>query len=182
MYRIFSILMLIGLFSSISVLAFEEVGSVDRSWMEEFLETWNAPNLECVVPVNTWHNRWVYDKEKVHTFNERPWGIGVGKYRYDADGNRHSLVGLSFQDSHNSPEPTFAYGWQKVWLQDKLIRPSLGLMGGFTFRKDYNWVPLPAILPIVGFDIGPLSIENTYVPGLGGNNGHVLFTWLTWRF
>ena len=158
----------------------EEVAT--RTWEDEFWDTWHAPNWECVIPVNTWHNRWFYDHEKAHSYNERPWGFGGGKYRYDEDGNRHSLVALTFQDSHDSPEPTFAYAWQKVWRQDKTIRPTLGIMGGITFRNDYHWLPIPAVLPVAGVDIHSFSIESTYIPGLGGNNGNVLFTWLIWRF
>ena len=144
--------------------------------------TWRDGKLEGDLPVNTWHNRWVYDHEKVHSYNERPWGIGIGKYRLDKDGDRHRLVAMVFQDSHNKPEPTFAYSWQYLFRKDKTVRPSLGFMGGITFRDDYNWLPIPAVLPVVGVDIGNFSIENTYIPGLGGNNGNVLFTWLTWRF
>lgn len=182
MCKIFNVFIFMLFFVGASLFAAEADVVEEKTWQDEFLGTWNSENWEFVVPVNTWHNRWVYDHKKAHTFNERPWGFGVGKYRYDASGNRHSLVGLTFQDSHDSPEPTFAYGWQKIWRQGETIRPSLGLMGGVTFRKDYDWMPLPAILPVIGVDIGPFSFENTYVPGLGGNNGHVLFTWITWRF
>ena len=165
----------------VAVAEAEEVAT-ERTWQDEFMDTWNSPNWECIIPVNTWHNRWTYDHETVHTYNERPWGFGIGKYRIDEKGNRHSLAALTFQDSHDSPEPTFAYSWQAVWREDKTIRPTLGLMGGITFRKDYHWLPIPAVLPVAGLDIGPVSIENTYIPGLGGNNGHVLFTWMVWRF
>lgn len=144
--------------------------------------TWNTGEIEGFLPINTWHNRWVYEHSKAHTYNERPWGLGIGKYRMDADGDRHRLVAMVFQDSHDKPEPTFAYSWQYLFRKDKTVRPSLGLMAGITFRDDYDWVPIPAILPVMGLDIGNFSIENTYVPGLGGNNGNVLFTWLSWRF
>lgn len=179
-FKIFIVSML--LFSSVAFAFEEESQTEERTWKEEFLATWNSESWSCIVPVNTWHNRWTYDHDKIQEFNERPWGIGAGKYRIDENGNRHSLVALTFQDSHDSPEPTFVYGWQKIWRQEKTFRPTLGLMGGITFRKDYSWIPVPAVLPVFGVDIGPFSLENTYIPSLGSNNGNVLFTWLTWRF
>ncbi len=180
--KIYKILFLLCLFFHGYASAMETEERPEKTWKDEFLETWHSETWECVVPVNTWHNRWTYDRKKVREFNERPWGIGIGKYRYDENGNRHSVVGLTFQDSHNSPEPTFGYAWQKMWRKDKLVQPGLGLMGGISFRKDYNWIPIPAVLPIFSVDIGPFSLENTYIPSLSRNSGNVLFTWITWRF
>ena len=136
---------------------------------------------ELYVPVNTWHNRLTYDHSKIRDFNERPWGIGFGK-TLEEDSHRYSLAVMEFQDSHNDIEPIFAYKWQKVWRTDKTIRPTLGWMAGITMRSDYNYVPIPAALPVFGVDIGAFSFESTYVPALGKNNGNVLFSWIQWRF
>ena len=136
---------------------------------------------ELYVPVNTWHNRLTYDHDKIRDFNERPWGIGYGKVLIE-DSHKYSFAFMEFQDSHNDIEPVFAYKWQKVWRTDKTVRPTLGVMAGFTMRSDYSYVPIPAALPVFGIDIGPFSIENTYIPSLGRNNGNVLFTWVQWRF
>ena len=135
---------------------------------------------EIYVPVNTWHNRWTYD-DRVHKYNERPWGIGFGR-SLSEDSYRYSLGFMEFQDSHNKVEPIFAYKWQKVWRADKTIHPTLGCMAGITMRDDYSYIPFPLVLPVFGFDIGSFSFENTYIPFLGKNNGNVLFTWIQWRF
>ena len=37
---------------------------------------WDSPNQELYIPLNTWHNRWTYDDDKIESYNERPWGIG----------------------------------------------------------------------------------------------------------
>ena len=136
---------------------------------------------ELYVPVNTWHNRWTYDREKIREYNERPWGIGFGKVLIEGD-RKYSLGLMEFQDSHNHVEPVFAYKWQAVWRKEKTIRPTLGVMAGITMRSDYNYVPIPAALPVFGIDIGPFSFENTYIPALGRNCGNVLFSWIQWRF
>ena len=151
-------------------------------WWLNVKHTWESDRVELWVPVNTWHNRWIYEHSKAHTYNERPWGAGIGKYRLDEDGDRHRLAVMVFQDSHDKPEPTIGYSWQYLFRKDKTFRPTLGFMGGITFRDDYDWLPIPAILPIAGFDVGNFSVETTYIPGLGGNNGNVLFTWINWRF
>ncbi|CQD71783.1 palmitoyl transferase [Yersinia enterocolitica] len=34
---------------------------------------WDSPNQELYIPLNTWHNRWTYDDDKIESYNERPW-------------------------------------------------------------------------------------------------------------
>ena len=136
---------------------------------------------ELYVPVNTWHNRWTYNHHRVHKYNERPWGIGIGKVLSE-DSYKYSLAAMEFQDSHDKVEPIFAYKWQKVWRADKTVRPTLGWMAGITMRQEYSYLPIPLALPVAGLDIGPFSFETTYIPHLGKNKGDVLFSWIQWRF
>ena len=53
--------------------------------------TWDSDKYELYIPFFTWHNRFMYDKEKTNTYNEEPWGFGIGKYRYDEDNDWHAL-------------------------------------------------------------------------------------------
>lgn len=142
-----------------------------------FLTTWTEGRLELIVPVNTWHNRAHYDYEQVHRYNERPWGLGLAKTYEDENANRHRLLALVFQDSFNRAEPTFGYSWQTIWRPEKTIRPTLGVVAGITLRESYDWIPIPAAIPVAGVDIGAFSVETTYLIGFD-----VLFTWVTWRF
>ncbi len=139
--------------------------------------TWKQGRLELIIPVNTWHNRSHYSHEQIEEYNERPWGGGLALAYTDERANRHRLLALVFQDSFNSPEPTFGYSWQAVWRAEHTIRPTLGFVAGVTFRNSYDWVPIPAAIPVVGVDIGPLSLETTYLLGFD-----VLFSWVTVRF
>ena len=41
-------------------------------------QTWQSENYELYIPVDTWHNRSYYTKEQTDSFNEQPWGLGVG--------------------------------------------------------------------------------------------------------
>jgi lipid IVA palmitoyltransferase len=84
------------------------------------------------IPINTWHNRNYYRKEGINGFNERPWGLGVGKYRYDADGDWHVIYAMAFLDSQSDVEPIVGYGFQKVWRASENVRFGLGYTAGVT--------------------------------------------------
>ena len=154
--------------------------SGDISWWakasEHLKEIWNG-DLQLVLPVHTWHNRWRYDRDKIKEYNENPWGIGIGKYVEPTPDRRYGLLAITFQDSFNKPEPSVWYSWQALWREGKDFRPSLGFVAGLTCRKNYHWIPVPGIAPTIGFDYKSFSVESLYIPGFD-----VLFTWLTWRF
>ena len=142
-----------------------------------------SKDYSLIIPVNTWHNRLTYDKEKIDSYNERPWGIGFSKDYIDSKENRHSLFILKFQDSHNKTEPFLGYSFSKRWAMNKKKDFYLlaGGILGVTAREEYNYSPFPAPLPLFGFEYKRLIIENTYIPG-GKNNGNVLFTWIRLKF
>lgn len=143
-------------------------------------KTWQSDDYELYVPINTWHNRHFYSKEKIDSFNERPWGVGVGKYRIDEDGDWNSLYAMAFQDSHNEIQPIVGLGFQKMWHPTENTRLGLGYTAGFTMRHDMHYMPVPLVLPLVSAEYKQLSVQSTYVPGTHGS-GNVLFTWLRWQ-
>lgn len=138
---------------------------------------WDEGRIEAVLPVHTWHNRWVYDHKKIKTYNENPWGFGLGKYVEPTEDRRYGIMAMTFQDSFNKPEPTIWYSWEALWRAGKDFRPSLGIVAGITFRDNYHWIPVPGAAPTLGFDYKSFSVQSLYVPGFD-----VLFTWLVWRF
>lgn len=79
--------------------------------------TWDSDQYDIYIPVLTWHNRFTYDKEKTDSYNENPWGFGLGKYRYDEDNDWHALYAMAFMDSHNKVEPIAGYAFQKCGSQ-----------------------------------------------------------------
>ncbi|MBO4644697.1 MAG: phospholipid:lipid A palmitoyltransferase, partial [Alphaproteobacteria bacterium] len=102
-------------------------------------------NWDLYVPVNTWHNREMYDKTKTDSYNEKPWGIGIGKHIYDDDDVLKGLYFMVFSDSHSKAEPIFGYmrQWNYYFNQDKDISVGAGYTLGVTFRDDYNYLPIP---------------------------------------
>ena len=174
--RVLKILCILGLSLLIAPNAWSE-SSLIQTCKDNLVTTWNESRLELIIPVNTWHNREHYTHEQIEDYNERPWGGGLAKTRIDEKGNRHRILALVFQDSFNSAEPTFGYSWQAVWYPENTVRPTLGVVAGVTFRHSYDWIPIPAAIPVAGLDIGHFSLETTYLLGFD-----VLFTWVTWRF
>lgn len=148
-----------------------------------FCNILKSKDYSLLIPINTWHNRLTYDKEKIDSYNERPWGIGFSKDYIDKNDNRHSLFIMKFQDSHNRTEPFLGYAYTARWAMNKKKDFFLLAGGtlGITARKEYDYIPFPAPLPIFGIEYKNFVIENTYIPG-GKNNGNVLFTWIRWKF
>ncbi|CNK18756.1 lipid IV(A) palmitoyltransferase PagP [Yersinia alsatica] len=158
----------------------------DSLWqrlMNNISQAWDSPNQELYIPLNTWHNRWTYDDDKIESYNERPWGIGYGKYRYDEDNNWHSVYAMAFMDSHNEVEPIIGYGYQKMWIPGEMDgwRFGIGFTASITARHEYHYIPIPLPLPLISIEYNKFALQTTYIPGTY-NNGNVLFTWMRWQF
>lgn len=170
-------------------LAFIPQGAAeDKGWFATFKdnvsETWQQPeHYDLYVPAITWHARFAYDKEKTDRYNERPWGAGFGQSRWDDKGNWHGLYIMAFKDSFNKWEPIGGYGWEKTWrpLPDENFHTGLGFTAGFTARDNWNYIPVPVLLPLASIGYGPATFQMTYIPGTY-NNGNVYFAWLRFQF
>ena len=146
----------------------------------ELSQTWQSPDVELYVPINTWHNRNYYESEDIDDFNERPWGLGAGKYRYDEDGDWHGIYAMAFLDSNSEIEPIVGFGFQKVWRASEHVRLGLGYTLGVTMRQDFDYVPMPLLLPLLSVKYKQVALQSTYVPG-GQGHGNILFSWLRWE-
>jgi palmitoyl transferase len=143
-------------------------------------ETWESSDHELYVPINTWHNRNYYKSEKIEQFNEQPWGLGLGKYRFDEDGDWHAIYGIAFLDSNNDVEPIAGYAFQKTWRPIADVRVGAGYTVGITLRKDLDYVPLPVVAPLFSMAYKKLAVQSTYILG-GDGFGNILFTWVRWQ-
>ncbi|WP_373300311.1 lipid IV(A) palmitoyltransferase PagP [Pseudocitrobacter faecalis] len=151
---------------------------------DNIAQTWDEPqHYDLYVPAITWHARFAYDKEKTDRYNERPWGAGFGVSRWDENGNWHGIYLMAFKDSWNKWEPIGGYGWEKTWrpLTDDNFRLGLGYTVGVTARDNYNYVPIPVLLPMASIGYGPATFQMTYIPGTY-NNGNVYFAWMRFQF
>nr|VXZ87238.1 Lipid A palmitoyltransferase PagP precursor [Klebsiella pneumoniae] len=103
-------------------------------------------------------------------------GAGFGVSRWDEKGNWHGLYLMAFKDSFNKWEPIGGYGWEKTWrpLTDQNFHLGLGYTLGVTARDNWNYIPIPVILPLASIGYGPATFQMTYIPGTY-NNGNVYF-------
>ena len=124
-------------------------------------QTWDANDYELYVPINTWHNRSYYTSEKIDGYNEHPWGLGVGKYRFDNDGDWHGLYAMVFADSHKQMQPVAGYGFQKIWHATDDFRLGGGYTLGFTLREDFNYLPIPIIAPLASVEYKQFALQST---------------------
>ena len=144
----------------------------------------NSQNIyDLYIPAITWHARFAYDKEKTDRYNERPWGGSFGQSRWDEKGNWHGLYAMAFKDSWNKWEPIAGYGWESTWrpLADENFHLGLGFTAGVTARDNWNYIPLPVLLPLASVGYGPVTFQMTYIPGTY-NNGNVYFAWMRFQF
>lgn len=157
--------------------------SNDSTWsyiQDTLSQTWDAKDYELFIPVNIWHNRSYYSSEKIDSYNENPWGLGLGKYRFDQDGDWHSLYVMAFSDSHKDIEPVAGYAFQKMWRPGNDVRIGAGYTIGVTMRQDFNYLPIPVVAPLASIEYKQLAVQSTYIFG-GEGNGNILFTWLRWQ-
>lgn len=165
------------LFFPVFAFAEEEKGYLD--FLKKDIENISlSKDWDLFVPVNTWHNREMYDKKKTDSYNEKPWGLGIGKHIYEDDILK-GLYFMAFSDSHSKFEPIVGYlrQWNYYFDRDKDFSVGAGYTLGVTFRDDYNYLPIPVVLPIFGFQYKKIAVQTTYIPG-PYNMFNVLFTWL----
>ena len=146
-------------------------------------ETWRKTHIyELYTPVFAWHNRLTYDSEHIRRYNEATLGLGIGATRYDKDGDTHSLCFMAFRDSNYYYQTVFGYLFVKNWYtQSKNASVGIGWSCLLTQRKEYNYIPLPLILPVGSLGYRRINFQLTYVPG-GKNDGNVLFCWFKCSF
>ncbi|WP_153247122.1 lipid IV(A) palmitoyltransferase PagP [Musicola paradisiaca] len=174
-------------FPSTSQAATMENDGQDGFWQRaknNLSETWhNGQSQDLYVPAMTWHNRWTYSRQKIDKYNERPWGAGYGVSRLDSDGDWHGIYLMAFKDSFNKWEPIGGYGYEKRWKPvagNDDFQLGLGFTAGVTMRDNWNYIPIPVLLPLASINYQRLSFQMTYIPGTH-NNGNVYFAWLRWQ-
>ena len=159
--------------------------SEEKSWFRKIVDpvtnAYNNGALELYLPLHTHHLRSKYSEEKIATYQESPYGFGVGKGLYNEKGNWEGVYAMAFQDSHYKPMYTAGYGWKAIWRPAEDVRLGLGYTAGLMSRSDImGYFPFPIILPMASLAYKNLNIETTYVPGAAGA-GNIFFIWAKWE-
>jgi len=158
----------------------------DQSW---FRRLWSPLDnayrngaLELYLPLRTHHLRSAYSAEKIATFQENPWGLGIGRGLYNEKGDWEGVYAMGFQDSHFQPQWMAGYGWKTFWHPLDEVRLGLGYTAFLAARADIaHYAPIPGILPLASLGYKNLNLEASFVPGAKGN-GNILFIWAKWEF
>lgn len=66
-------------------------------------------------------------------------------------------------------------------LADQHFHWGAGYTVGVTARHNWDYIPVPAVLPLASIGYGALDFQMTYIPGTH-NNGNVYFAWLRYHF
>ena len=146
---------------------------------------WSSNKYELLVPLRTYHVPASYSQHNLDKYNEAAWGIGLEKYYLDDKGDKHSLFIMTFQESHNNPQPTLGYSWQRTWYWNNdpdNLGAGLGYSAILTFRRNFDYLPFPGILPVGSIEYQRLSMQAAWVPYMGYNNGNVFLILAKWKF
>lgn len=147
-------------------------------------KTWTEGHNELYLSGYAWHNRYTYSTQRLHLkhYNEKAWGGGLGKGRFDEKGNWHGLYAFAFLDSHKNLEPVVGYAYLKTASLAKEFNAGLGLSVLVTARPDIlNNVPFPGVVPWGGLFFKKVALKAAYIPGFS-DNGNVLYLVGTYTF
>lgn len=157
-----------------------------RSWAQRAWDpvatAWSDGDLELYLPLRTHHLRSAYTADKIATYQETPWGFGVGRGLYNEKGNYEGVYAMGFQDSHFKPQWQAGYTWKATWRPSDDVRVGLGYTAFLMSRTDvFGYVPFPGIAPVASLAYKKLNLETTFIPGAAGA-GNIFFVWAKWEF
>lgn len=166
----------------ISFFAFAETTQPCSHWpawfkpaCETLHQTWTEGRNELYFTGYAWHNRYLYSKERIDTYNELAWGGGLGKSYYNKKGDWNGLYAFVFLDSHKNPDPFVGYSFVKMKHFNEDVHAGLGYGVFVTARPDiFHNIPFPGILPLLTLGYKRFTLTATYIPGAAGA-GNVLF-------
>ena len=160
-----------------------EHGAWYRTAWKHVEDTARHGGWELYVPVYTFHMPFAYTPSLLRSYNDYPAGLGIGRGRYNANGNWEGFFAMEFADSHARPEYQAGYGWIPTWHPfTENSRIGLGLTGFIMARSDIRrYTPFPGALPLASIGYRMVDFQTVYVPG-GKNDGNVMLFWLKWSF
>ena len=180
--KLFSALIIVNVILFSSPVSANTISDAFGSLKKNIITAYNNDDWYLYMPLYAWHNRLFYNDEHISRYNEKAFGVGIGKGFWD--GNEwHGIVAMGFADSNDELETFFGYIYQYNWDIDKEghCKVGLGYTLGVTQREDWKYFPVPVPLPVVSLTYKKLSLQATYIPGVQ-NNGNVLFVMATYLF
>lgn len=125
---------------------------------------WSGGRPTLLVSGYAWHLPWKHKTERQKQFNSAALGAGFARSLAEDDRRQRILYVLANQDSYDKVEYMTGYVWQARWHPYGTLRLGAGYNLLLIGRHEYNYVPLPLVLP--AFSVGTDSAEMfaSYVP------------------
>lgn len=135
-------------------------------------------DLSLILSGYAYHGRKTYTPEKIASFNEKAWGLGISKVLRNEKDNEEALQFLVLSDSHSKPQLNALYSYQ--WMQPlgSKLEAGIGYTAGLFSRTDIiGGMPFPAVLPLLTFGTREAKLIMTYIPRISASkgNGDVLY-------
>ena len=146
-------------------------------------DTWTQGTYELYVPFWTYHLPFAYTPEERALYTEYPYGVGLGRGRYNSRGDWEGFYAMEFADSHGRPYVQAGFGWIPTWrpMGDK-FRLGFGPTVFVFFHEEISaYRPLPALLPIGSIGYDRFDVHVAYVPGVK-SIGNVVFWFAKYAF
>lgn len=133
--------------------------------------------LSMVLSGEAHHGRGTYTPEKIDSFTEKVWGLGMSKELRDDKDNEQSISFVVMADSHYSPQLTASYNYQWMKGLGGNWEVGAGYTAGLFSRADIlGGAPFPGILPLLTIGTRENKLLISYIPRISGTgDGDVLY-------
>ncbi len=133
--------------------------------------------LSMILSGEAHHGRGTYTPEKIDSFTEKVWGLGMSKELRDDKDNEQSISFVVMADSHYSPQLTASYNYQWMKGLGGNWEVGAGYTAGLFSRADIlGGAPFPGILPLLTIGTRENKLLISYIPRISGTgDGDVLY-------
>jgi len=125
---------------------------------------WSDGRPSLIVSGYAWHMPWKHKTERQKAFNDAAWGGGFGRSFAENDRRQRILYVVANNDSHERMQYMTGYAWLARWHPYGTLRLGAGYTMFLIGRHEYNYVPIPLILPAFSVGTDPVDVFATYVP------------------
>lgn len=174
--------LLVGLLLTGAAAAASLGDSVSYKW-ERSKEAWRQGSWDLYLTGYAWHAPYAYSKQKREEYNDFAVGGGLGRSVFDEDGDRHSLYGMVFRDSHYKPQYTAGYAWMRYWGGREAVSLGLGYTVYLFARSDINhYIPAPMAGLLASARYDDFELMVAAVPFGKADSGNIALVFLRWSF
>lgn len=125
---------------------------------------WSDGRPTVIVSGYAWHMPHKHKSERQKAFNDAAWGGGFGRTFAENDHRQRIVYAVANVDSHDQMEYMTGYAWLARWHPYGTLRLGAGYTVFLIARYEYNYVPLPLVLPAFTAGTDTVDVFATYVP------------------